>query len=421
MNRWNSGKPEAHRAIIRGTVSVAAFVAVSLLVGGCAWNLTDDPSAGGALTIDFRRASGIGTQDLSAFGELTFFVVEADYFRGGGRSVRVGPNGVPETPDRTAPLPADSPALEEFGQPQPLTTEDGNGGVVSIPGGVARYFDDNNLDDVSSVRFDNLDVGQEYVIWIDGDAGEGALRLGFTTARIRAGADTTVSVNLTADRFPAFLETLYERYVEPFLVPPEPIDLGDFSFYEYEGTGSVTTIIDGEETAAVLDRAIIARFSFDESEDEFGEEFEEFSSYNFFALWFYAEEPADQEVEVFLYILDSNSAIEPKRSSYSLSILGEESSTLPEAGSIYGVATALLSEDRQYYLVGDPQPNLTTAGFSGGGPSSGGRFDFGISGTFLEDDAEETTVNGEISELSFTFGELLVALDDDYTIPDIDD
>ena len=226
MNRWNSGKPEARSAIIRGTVSVAAFVTVSLLVGGCAWNLTDDPSAGGALTIDFTRGSGIGTQNLGDdFTELTFFVVEADYFRGGGRSVRVGPGGVPETPDRTAPLPADSPALEEFGQPQPLTTGDGNGGVVSIPGGVARYFDF-TVDDpptVSSVRFDDLEVGQDYVIWIDGDFdpdGPLDLRLGFTTARIRAGADTSVSVNLTADRFPAFLETLFEGYVEPFLPPP---------------------------------------------------------------------------------------------------------------------------------------------------------------------------------------------------------
>ncbi|NBF39079.1 MAG: hypothetical protein GVY14_01565 [Spirochaetes bacterium] len=415
MNRWNTGNPEERNAIIRTTISVVGFVAVSLLVTGCAWNLADDPSAGGALTIDFTRTSGIGTQNLGDFTELTFFVVEADYFRGGGRSVRVGPNGAPEAPARTAPLPEDSPALEEFGQPQPVTAGTA-GELISIPGGVARYFDTNSLESVSSVRFDNLDVGQEYVIWIDGDAGVSDLRLGFTTARIRAGADTTVSVNLTADRFPTFLETLYERYVEPFLVPPAPIDLGDFGFYEYEGTGSVTTIIDGEETDAVLNRAIIARFSF----DEFDEGFEGSSSYNFFALWFYAEEPADQDVEVFLYILDSNSAVEPKRSAYTLSVIGEESSTLPDAGSIYGVATALLSEERQYYLVGDPQPNLTTAGFSGGGPSSGGRFDFGVSGTFLEDNVEETTVNGEISELTFTFGELLEALDDDYSIPDID-
>ena len=75
------------------------------------------------------------------------------------------------------------------------------------------------------------------------------------------------------------------------------------------------------------------------------------------------------------------------------------------------------SQEREYYLLAEPTPSLTTAGFSGGWPSSGGRFDFGVSGTF-EESFDETTVAGEISQLTFTYGELLEAFDDDFEFID---
>lgn len=400
MKRWKTGTPKARAAIIRGTLSVAALFIITLLVGGCAWNLTDDPT-GGALTIDFRRTSGLGTQNLSdEFQELTFFVVEADYFRDGGTSVGVGPNVDPVV--RAELLAAGSPALEEFGQPQPLAGAPGTGERVSVPGGVARYFDSENLPTVSSVRFEDLDVGTEYVIWIDGDTSDFGLRLGFTTTRIRAGAETSVSIDLSADRFAAFVETLYERYVEPFLPPPQPIDLGEFSYFEYAGTGSVTTTVDGEETETVLDRGDIGRILF---------EFEDGTAFNAFYLFFYASDPGDQSVEVFVYILDTTSAVEPKRSSYTLDIFGEDATALPDAGTIYYVDMLFASGEREYYLLGDPPPNLATAGFTGGAPSSGGRFDFGVSGTF-EETFDGTTVAGEITDLSFTYGELLASFEE---------
>lgn len=76
----------------------------------------------------------------------------------------------------------------------------------------------------------------------------------------------------------------------------------------------------------MLDRADIYRVSFD---------IEDGSCCSAFSVWFYTNEPAGQPVEVSLYILESTSVVEPKRSSYTLSIIDEEASELPDAGSIY--------------------------------------------------------------------------------------
>ncbi|TVQ37507.1 MAG: DUF1566 domain-containing protein [Spirochaetaceae bacterium] len=377
--------------------TILTAVLIAVLVTACAWNL-DDRDQLGRLEISFGNNQGVGTLDISSFNELSLFVVEAQYFAAGGRTIHLSPQGdfvFEEQGARSLLLTeTEGTSLEGVFQLSTVGPEQ-----QTVPRGSVLTF----VGDIptGSIVFDDLVVGKEYVVWVDGLYEESQLRLGFGAVRIRSGADSVVSINMADDRFLAFADFLYTRYVQPFLPPPPEIGLGDFDGFVYAGTGSAWVTVQGEQPRQVdLDRGWVLRFFV---EDEFGQ-----SSYNVFALGFYSEEVDDAEIVV--VILEDGTVLEPSRASYQLQI-ADETMFFPEPGTIFEVDLYL--DEREYYLLAEPAPSLLgAAGFSGGSPGGGGTFSFGVTGAFEEFEFEPTNI--EISGLTFTYGELLETFDDEF-------
>ncbi|TVR32533.1 MAG: hypothetical protein EA404_07035 [Spirochaetaceae bacterium] len=386
-----------------GTALAVASLVV-LLMAGCAWDLDGSRNAG-SLTISFGSASGIGTLDLGdAFEEVTFFVVDADHFRKGGRTIRLGPNGDSFNegpPLRSQFLETDIVLSSEFAL-QTIDVIDSDQ-TIAVPGGSARYIGANAIFGVSSVAFERLIVGKEYVVWVDAiawaDNGAGGQRLGFGTVRIRSGAPSSITIDLTQDRFPQFVDLLYNSYVKPFL---KPVDLAQFSTILYAGAGSASvTVDDGFEPwfdSPSYNRALVARLAFPEADASifflvFYDEFDEFGG----------------DASLVVYLFEQSGVLEPSRTSYGLALFDPDSMEFSwPAGTIGGV-DGFLDDGPEFFmefLTTDP-PLLTQAGFSGGAPSSGGTFGLSISGPGFIYGEGEVPATIEINGLNFTFGPVL--------------
>ena len=387
-----------------GTALLIASLTAVLMVG-CAWDL-DGSRNTGSLTISFDSAPGIGTLDLGdAFEEVAFFVVDADHFRKGGRTIRLGPNGDSFNegpPLRSQFLDTDIVLSSEFAL-QTIDVTIGVDQTIAVPGGNARYIGVNAISGVSSVVFDNLIVGREYVVWIDAislaDNGAGGQRLGFGTVRIRSGAPSSITINLTQDRFPQFVDLLYNSYVKPFL---KPVDLAQFSSVLYAGTGSASvTVDDGLDPwfdNPTYNRALVARLAFPDADASifflvFYDEFDEFGG----------------DASLVVYLFEQSGVLEPSRTSYGLALFDPDSMEFSwPAGTIGGI-DGFLEDGPEFYmefLTTDP-PLLSQAGFSGGGPSGGGTFGLSISGPgFIYGEGEDPATI-EIDDLNFTFGAVL--------------
>lgn len=404
MKLCEEGKTSRPNNVSFAALAFIVFVATAI-IASCSWNLEDSDQLG-RLKISLGNDGNIGALDISEFSQISFVVVEADYFRNGGRAVYLGNAGFETDGPPSSQREAREAILASTTLAEVFTLSEVSGlQIESVPGGFAQTWANNDGIIPSQVTFPDLVVGKEYVVWLDGlnsEDFEDPLRLGFATARIRSGADTTLSINLTQDRFPQFAQLLYDRYVEPFLPPPEPIDIGDFDGFLYQGSGSAIVTVQGEQPREVeLDRGWIFRFPV---EDELGG-----TSYNVFVLGFYSEDVEVEEIVVVL--LEDGTLLEPSRASYQLQI-ASDTMVFPEPGTIFEV-DLYLEDGRDYYLLPEPTPSLLgTAGFSGGSPSGGGAFSFGVSGTFEEFDLE--LANIEISNLTFNYGELLETFDDEF-------
>ncbi|TVR30407.1 MAG: hypothetical protein EA404_12515, partial [Spirochaetaceae bacterium] len=385
MKLRNKGKTTRLNGFSFVALASIVFV-VTAIIASCAWNLEDSDQLG-RLAISLGDDGTVSALDLSGFNELSFIIVDADYFRTGGRTIHLSPNGDNEGA-RTLLL----DGFEGTSLADVFTVSTLEQDQLSISRGRALTFSGDIPD--GPIVFDQLVVGREYVVWIDGLYEEFQHRIGFATTRIRSGADTPVSIpmNLTQDRFPQFAQLLYDRYVEPFLPPPEPIDIGEFEGFLYQGSGSAIVTVQGEQPREVeLDRGWVLRIPF---EDENGG-----TSYNVFVLGFYSEEVEEEEIVVVL--LEDGTVLEPSRASYQLQIAGD-TMVFPEPGTIFEV-DLYLEDGRDYELLPEPTPSLLgTAGFSGGPPSGGGTFRFGVSGTWEEFDLEPANI--EISDLTFNYG-----------------
>ena len=399
----------ALRRLLRDTTVVAVGLAIIMLTGllliGCSWSLNESSSTG-SLQISFDGGSGVGALDLgSAFSELTFFVVEADHFRKGGRTVRLGPGGDPliEEPDitlRTQSLNNNLVLAAEFSLQTIVADTMSSEPVVSpVPGGTAKTYGWYSTSGVSSVSFDDLIVGKEYVVWIDAWTWEDGIRLGFGTVRIRSGAPSSITINLTQDRFPQFVDFLYNSYVKPFL---KPVDLAQFSTVLYAGSGSAgVTVDDGFYPWSEnpnYNRALVARLAFPEADAAL------------FFLVFYDElDEFGGDASLVVYLFEQSGVLEPSRTSYGLALFDPDSMEFGwPAGTIGGIDGFLEAgpEFSMDFLTTDP-PMLSQAGFSGGGPSGGGTFGLSISGPgFLYGEGEDPATI-EINDLNFTFGPVL--------------
>ena len=407
------GRKTADSTTAAGVLLGALIMA--LLLAGCAWNLNDSDQLG-SLTINLGAGDDIGTLSLAdSFQEVTFFVVEADYYRNANRPIYVGPNGdlFNDEPARTNLL-ADNlhadvafAGIETIEINPDLINEAQN---VSLPRGSARYFSfgfNGSPPQFSSVQFNDLVVGKEYVVWIDAVTRQVAepefipaeQRLGFGTVRVRSGSPSSVSINLTADRFPQFVDLLYSSYVEPSL---RPINLAEFSSVLYAGAGSADISIIhadfGEPWfvgSVTYDSVMVGRFEFPEENITL-----------FFLLFF--EAGAEGQPGLVVSLIEHDGVLEPDRTSYNLALFDPESPpTFIPTGTIAGVDGFLDLEGAvDFHMDFDPldPPILEQAGFAGGGPSDGGTFSLGISGSgYIEDQDVEITVE----DLSFTFGPVL--------------
>ncbi|TVR32532.1 MAG: hypothetical protein EA404_07030, partial [Spirochaetaceae bacterium] len=379
-------------------------------LAGCAWNLNDSDQLG-SLTINLGEGDGIGVLNLAGtFDEVTFFVVEAEHFRRSGRTVRVGPGGNPDDM-RSNLLAQNLHAAVAFAGVEAVEVNPGvtnEAQNIAVPGGSAKSYVfavNESPPQFSSVQFDNLVVGTEYVVWADALPWEGPPRLGFGTVRVRSGSDSSVSINLTDDRFPQFVDLLYSSYVEPSL---QPINLAEFSSVLYAGVGSADiSIIDAgsglaEFVGAVdYDSVMVGRFEFPEENVTL-----------FFLLFF--EAGAGEQPGLVVSLIEHDGVLEPARTSYSLALFDPESPTFIPTGTIGGVDGFLEPEGAvDFHMDFDPldPPILDQAGFAAGGPSDGGTFSLGISGSgYLEyQDFGDGPIAAEITvaDLSFTFGPVL--------------
>ena len=379
---------------------------MTLLVG-CAWDFRDEPRTG-VLRISFGSSDQISGLDFGDYYEATFFVVEADYFRRGGRVIPVGPSGdfiVGEGEGfRTEFIRGNL-----FADRQGFTVDEiirpAEGDFLVVAGGRAMYLDDGGLEEPGVIEFGNLIVGKEYVVWIDAETWEDGYHLGFSTVRIRSGAPTTVTVNLSEDRFPQFLDLLYDRYVRPFL---QPIKLSDFSMVLYAGTGSATIVFDdlGEplEEVQTYTRALVARVPIPVVNVNV-----------FFLLFFEDDGEFGGEPALMVYFFEQGGILEPARTSYGLALSDPETYSYSfSPGTLFGVQGST-SDLPLFAFEIDPDdpPTLSQAGFSGGGPSKGGTFRLGISGTGILDFGEGFDLGDiAITDLSFTFGPVLETFTD---------
>ena len=399
----------AIRRLLRDTtvaaVGLVMIMLTGLLVIGCTWSLNENSSTG-SLQISFDGGGGVDALDLgNTFSELTFFVVEADHFRKGGRTIRLGPNGDPliEEPDitlRTQWLNSNLVFSAEFSlQTIDADTMSSEPVVSPVPGGSTKTYGSYSTSGVANVSFDDLIVGKEYVVWIDAWTWQDGIRFGFGTVRIRSGAPSSITINLTQDRFPQFVDLLYDSYVKPFL---KPVDLAQFSSVLYAGTGSASvTVDDGFDPwfdNRTYNRALVARLAFPEADATifflvFYDEFDEFGG----------------DASLVVYLFEQSGILEPSRTSYRLALFDPDSMEFSwPAGTIGGI-DGFLEDGPEFYmefLTTDP-PLLSQAGFSGGGPSGGGSFGLSISGPgFIYGEGEDPATI-EIDDLNFTFGPVL--------------
>lgn len=391
------------------------LIALIATLSACAWNLNEDVQSG-TLSISLANGDGIAAQELSdVFQSLTVVVVEGRHFIDGGRTIWLG-NHAFET---------DGPASSQIEEREPqllssMFVDELEIAPVSgapeepIPGGIALT---SGINDGIPQQFTvpNLAVGREYVVWIDAVLSDtfgpnGPVRLGFSTVRIRSGADTSVAIDLREDRFTELLSAIYDRYILPFL-PPSPQEDFDSEFEEvsvrfdeYIGAGEASVVIDGNELTAQFDRVDVSRFVFEDG----GE------TYTIFELLFYpfGASPIDW-VEVGITILEHGLVLEPSRGAYTFDI---EPAAIPASGSIIAVDVDYFDESTEqaffYRMLPGPGSLFGDAGFGDGiGPNSQGTFfaDL-ISGTFDEFDwfSEESlgTASVTIENLVFNFDEI---------------
>lgn len=395
----------------------AAVLVLTVLLVGCAWELRDTANSG-SLTISFRGPDGIGALDITQFNEITFFVVDSTYFR-------TVPRDQIQVPLRSGGFAVES-ARESFlfgYDPSPDWVDvvftavevDFGSDAGAVPGGgFQRYFPGNDPPD--EVKFENLIVGREYVVWADGLIGEIEDRLGFAFPRIRSGADTTVTLQMPTDRFEGFVESLYDRYVVPNLPPPPPLifdftefilfgegEAIEFDFTEYVGEGSAQVTIDGVGPVSVsFTEAYVVRWVVEQQGELFTLFFLEFWGTDpEFDTWYYLD----------VMLFEEGNVAEPNRGSYGAQIGAEGQ---PNSGSVVWIWVeewVIEVSIREFFAASNPSP--FSAGFSGGAPSAGGTFTAGFSGPFLESMEGEITEEGEpipisVQSFSFTFGEELI-------------
>ncbi|TVQ37598.1 MAG: hypothetical protein EA384_11605 [Spirochaetaceae bacterium] len=196
---------------------------------------------------------------------------------------------------------------------------------------------------------------------------------------------------------------LYDGYVKPYL---RPVNLGQFSSVLYAGTGSASVAVDDGFDPwfdnPSYNRALVARLALPEVD------------INIFFLVFYDEfDEFGGDASLVVYLFEQAGILEPSRTSYGLALFDPELIEFNYTpGTIAGVE-GFLDDGPEFYmefLTSNP-PVLSQAGFSGGGPSSGGTFNLSISGPgYIYGEGEDPAVI-EISNLNFTFGPVLEAFE----------
>ena len=208
------------RAIPRVALLSAVLTAV-LMLGSCVWGMTSVEQSG-RISISVGGSGEIGAMDLSVFERVTFFVATADSFRRVDPVISFRENPSLQRESDVSNFSAFQTAAAVTFSPSELGSAAGQ--LVAIPNGQAVTFDGAALPSV--VSFENLDVDRDYVVWIDAtnNVEIGSPRLGYALARVRAGADTRVTVTIpVGDGFQQFLDFVYARFV----VPITPFVVGD--------------------------------------------------------------------------------------------------------------------------------------------------------------------------------------------------
>lgn len=402
--------------VVKWTTRILVLAALMVSLSACVWNL-DEETQLGSLTVSISGGDGVGALDFAGFSTVSFVVMEADQFRLANLNnveFPVRPLGYGEGPRQDFILDFDPTPLVDVAF-QPFELDDAGDypeqGVSAVfPRGRAVSYGPNQWDGIPEpVSFDNLVVGKEYVVWIDGQAEEPLFQslFGFAFVRIRSGAPTTVSIDLSADRFESFVELIYARYIEP-RVPR--FNLGQFSAILYSGTGGATiayTDEDGDFSGTEVqeyENAVVFRIAY----PEFG--------FTVFFVAFFPEDAGEEDFADLSFVLIENAGVlEPARSTYT----APTSLFTVDPGNVVAVEGWLSSEFADFSLdFADPSApiEITQMGFIGGSPSNGGTFAAEVSGI-----DEWTGYSYTVSNMSFTFGAVIGVFDEfdfDFDVPD---
>lgn len=419
MAKQNNNGIGTRKTIIR-LARCAGLLALIALLTACVWNLNED-TQNGTLTVSLSRGDGVAALDFTGFDTVSFFVAEAEAFRQASLSqipLALRPGGLDEGRsffiETFDPTPLADVAFSPFELPGGDIPETGL--VNQIPRGSAQTFQPIEIGIPEPVTFENLVVGREYVVWIDGLPGEGPSVFGFGFVRIRSGAPTTVTIDLSGERFESFVDTLYARYIEPRI---PRLDLSSFSVILYGGSGGATFSvfdIEGEPIGSPEVQEYASAAVVRLQDPELG--------FTVFFVGFFPDDSGEEDFgTLWVTLIENEGLLEPARSLYTvpefnydegMSDFGVEPGMVVEIDGVLPFAFIFEGFDEfdfEFYDPNDPVV-VTQMGFSGGPPSGGGTFNANVSGPAFVFGEISQFVSMTISGMSFTFGEVLEVFDE---------